>query len=93
MQPTGLHGVPGSDERLINHDLAPITGERKNWSSYSIFAMWMSDIHSVGGYTFAASRMPLCSSEDSDFGMCCAYCSATSGSMPKPMDSATMNWL
>ncbi|RZL46574.1 MAG: NCS1 family nucleobase:cation symporter-1, partial [Variovorax sp.] len=55
MQPTGLHGVPGSDERLINHDLAPITGERKNWSSYSIFAMWMSDIHSVGGYTFAAS--------------------------------------
>lgn len=55
MQPQGLHGVPGSDERLINHDLAPITGERKNWSSYSIFAMWMSDIHSVGGYTFAAS--------------------------------------
>ena len=55
MQPTGLHGVPGSDERLINHDLAPVTGERKNWSSYSIFAMWMSDIHSVGGYTFAAS--------------------------------------
>ena len=55
MQSTGLHGVPGSDERLINHDLAPVTGERKNWSSYSIFAMWMSDIHSVGGYTFAAS--------------------------------------
>lgn len=55
MQPTGLHGVPGSDERLINHDLAPVAGERKNWSSYSIFAMWMSDIHSVGGYTFAAS--------------------------------------
>ena len=55
MQPTGLHGVPGSDERLINHDLAPVAGERKNWSSYSIFAMWMSDIHSVGGYSFAAS--------------------------------------
>jgi NCS1 family nucleobase:cation symporter-1 len=55
MQPTALHGVPGSDDRLINHDLAPVTGERKNWSSYSIFAMWMSDIHSVGGYTFAAS--------------------------------------
>ena len=54
-QPPALHGVPGSDERLINHDLAPVTGERKNWSSYSIFAMWMSDIHSVGGYTFAAS--------------------------------------
>lgn len=55
MPSPALHGVPGADERLINHDLAPITGERKNWSSYSIFAMWMSDIHSVGGYTFAAS--------------------------------------
>ena len=55
MPTPALHGVPGSDERLINHDLAPVTGERKNWSSYSIFAMWMSDIHSVGGYTFAAS--------------------------------------
>ncbi|HSU21913.1 MAG TPA: NCS1 family nucleobase:cation symporter-1 [Variovorax sp.] len=55
MPSPALHGVPGSDERLINHDLAPVTGERKNWSSYSIFAMWMSDIHSVGGYTFAAS--------------------------------------
>jgi NCS1 family nucleobase:cation symporter-1 len=55
MPAQSLHGVPGSDPRLINHDLAPVTGERKNWSSYSIFAMWMSDIHSVGGYTFAAS--------------------------------------
>src|SRR5207244_12032150 len=24
-------------------------------TGYSIFAMWMSDVHSVGGYTFAAS--------------------------------------
>lgn len=49
------HGVPGADERLINEDLAPVTGARKTWSSYSVFAMWMSDVHSVGGYTFAAS--------------------------------------
>ena len=55
MHPTDLHGIPGADQRLINRDLAPVEGERKNWSSYSIFAMWMSDIHSVGGYTFAAS--------------------------------------
>lgn len=51
----GHHGVAGSDLRLINEDLAPVTGERKTWSSYSVFAMWMSDVHSVGGYTFAAS--------------------------------------
>ena len=25
------------------------------WGFFSIFAMWMSDVHSVGGYTFAAS--------------------------------------
>lgn len=40
------------NERLYNEDLAP-TKERK-WGTYSIFAMWMSDVHSVGGYTFAA---------------------------------------
>ncbi len=49
------HGIAGADERLINEDLAPVTGQRKTWSSYSVFAMWMSDVHSVGGYTFAAS--------------------------------------
>ncbi len=49
------HGVSGADDRLINEDLAPVTGVKKTWSSYSVFAMWMSDVHSVGGYTFAAS--------------------------------------
>ena len=49
------HAIPGADNRLINEDLAPATGAKKTWSSYSVFAMWMSDVHSVGGYTFAAS--------------------------------------
>jgi nucleobase:cation symporter-1, NCS1 family len=52
--------VPGdaalpTDERLHNHDLAPVPHDRRTWTGYSIFAMWMSDVHSVGGYTFAAS--------------------------------------
>ncbi|WP_213955426.1 MULTISPECIES: NCS1 family nucleobase:cation symporter-1 [unclassified Variovorax] len=51
----GDHGIRGADPRLINEDLAPVTGARKGWSYYSVFAMWMSDVHSVGGYTFAAS--------------------------------------
>ena len=38
--------------RLYNEDLAP-TRER-TWGTYSLFAMWMSDVHSIGGYTFAA---------------------------------------
>ncbi|WP_128000828.1 NCS1 family nucleobase:cation symporter-1 [Piscinibacter defluvii] len=47
--------LPGADPRLINEDLAPVPPDKRTWSSYSVFAMWMSDVHSVGGYTFAAS--------------------------------------
>ena len=47
--------LPGADPRLINEDLAPVPPDKRSWSSYSVFAMWMSDVHSVGGYTFAAS--------------------------------------
>jgi NCS1 family nucleobase:cation symporter-1 len=39
-------------ERLYNEDLAPI--EERTWSTYSLFCMWMADVHSIGGYTFAA---------------------------------------
>jgi nucleobase:cation symporter-1, NCS1 family len=47
--------VPNADSRLYNHDLAPIAPAGRSWGTFSIFAMWMSDVHSVGGYTFAAS--------------------------------------
>jgi cytosine/uracil/thiamine/allantoin permease len=40
---------------LYNHDLAPVAPAGRTWGVFSIFAMWMSDVHSVGGYTFAAS--------------------------------------
>ena len=54
--PYGPDGtIAGSDERLFNHDLAPVPRSKRTWTGYSIFAMWMSDVHSVGGYTFAAS--------------------------------------
>ncbi|AKM19313.1 putative allantoin permease [Geobacillus sp. 12AMOR1] len=39
-------------ERLYNEDLAP-PKERK-WGFFSLLSMWMSDVHSIGGYTFAA---------------------------------------
>jgi nucleobase:cation symporter-1, NCS1 family len=54
-RPRGLTAgyVPaGASPRLYNEDLAP-TAER-TWGTYSLFAMWMSDVHSIGGYTFAA---------------------------------------
>ncbi|MDR5833993.1 NCS1 family nucleobase:cation symporter-1 [Caballeronia sp. LZ034LL] len=47
--------IVNPDERLYNHDLAPVPRSKRTWNGYSIFAMWMSDVHSVGGYTFAAS--------------------------------------
>ena len=47
--------VAQTDERLYNHDLAPVPLNKRTWTGYCIFAMWMSDVHSVGGYTFAAS--------------------------------------
>jgi nucleobase:cation symporter-1, NCS1 family len=53
------HGIDGTteqvDARLHNRDLAPVPHDDRTWTGYSIFAMWMSDVHSVGGYTFAAS--------------------------------------
>src|SRR6202044_2334547 len=47
--------IPGADPKLYNHDLAPVAPAGRTWGVFSIFAMWMSDVHSVGGYTFAAS--------------------------------------
>lgn len=47
----------GVSNRLINDDLAP--DRVQSWSWYSIFAFWMSDVHSVGGYVFAASLFAL----------------------------------
>jgi NCS1 family nucleobase:cation symporter-1 len=47
--------ISGADPKLYNHDLAPVAPAGRTWGAFSIFAMWMSDVHSVGGYTFAAS--------------------------------------
>src|SRR5918994_31584 len=48
---------PGYDPRLTNEDLAPL--RRQTWGSYNIFAFWMSDVHSVGGYVTAGSLFAL----------------------------------
>jgi NCS1 family nucleobase:cation symporter-1 len=48
---------PGYDPSLTNKDLAPLT--RQSWSWYNIFAFWMSDVHSVGGYVTAGSLFAL----------------------------------
>ena len=50
--PSAAEVPAGFSPRLYNEDLAPAR-ERK-WGTWSLFCMWMSDIHSIGGYTFAA---------------------------------------
>ncbi|WDZ95607.1 NCS1 family nucleobase:cation symporter-1 [Herbaspirillum sp. WKF16] len=45
------------DARLTNADLAPL--KQQTWGAYNIFAFWMSDVHSVGGYVFAGSLFAL----------------------------------
>lgn len=45
------------DKRLANTDLAPL--KKQSWSWYNIFAFWMSDVHSVGGYVTAGSLFAL----------------------------------
>lgn len=46
---------PDADPSLYSPDLAPLAPAGRSWGVFSLFAMWMSDVHSVGGYTFAAS--------------------------------------
>jgi NCS1 family nucleobase:cation symporter-1 len=48
---------PGYAPRLTNEDLAPL--RKQSWGSYNIFAFWMSDVHSVGGYVTAGSLFAL----------------------------------
>lgn len=48
---------PEYDHRLANEDLAPLG--KQTWTSYNIFAFWMSDVHSVGGYITAGSLFAL----------------------------------
>lgn len=51
------HLPAGYSDRLYNEDLGPL--KDKNWNWYNIFAFWMSDVHSVGGYVFAGSLFAL----------------------------------
>src|SRR4051794_38908152 len=68
LEPLGVHDHKGAhesgalikpsyDPRLTNEDLAPL--KKQTWKSYSFFAFWMSDVHSVGGYVTAGSLFAL----------------------------------
>jgi len=48
---------PGYHPLLTNPDLAPL--KHQTWGQYNIFAFWMADVHSVGGYITAGSLFAL----------------------------------
>jgi NCS1 family nucleobase:cation symporter-1 len=48
---------PGASPRLFNEDLAP--ARERRWGTYSVFALWMSDVHNIGNYTFASGLFVL----------------------------------
>ena len=52
-----LEPPPGASPRLFNEDLAPARDRR--WGTYSVFALWMSDVHNIGNYTFASGLFVL----------------------------------
>ncbi|QIS03066.1 NCS1 family nucleobase:cation symporter-1 [Nocardia brasiliensis] len=55
---TPEHALPAEyHPRLTNADLAPLREQK--WGAYNIFAFWMSDVHSVGGYVTAGSLFAL----------------------------------
>lgn len=49
--------APVPDPRLTNEDLAP--AEKRTWKVFDLFALWMSDVHNLGNYTFAAGLLVL----------------------------------
>ena len=56
-QPAVSTAELGYHARLTNDDLKPLVPQ--TWSGYNIFAFWMSDVHSVGGYVTAGSLFAL----------------------------------
>lgn len=48
---------PEYHSKLWNEDLGPLLV--RTWGAYNIFAFWMSDVHSVGGYTTSGSLFVL----------------------------------
>lgn len=48
-----------ADSPHYNHDLAPVPLERRTWSTYNFFALWMGMAHNIPSYTLAASLVAL----------------------------------
>jgi NCS1 family nucleobase:cation symporter-1 len=47
------------DSRFYNEELAPVPVERRTWTTYNYFALWMGMAHNIPSYTLAASLIAL----------------------------------
>lgn len=50
---------PGVSPALYNVDLAPTAKEGRSWSAYSLFTLWVNDVHNLGNYSFAIGLFAL----------------------------------
>jgi NCS1 family nucleobase:cation symporter-1 len=57
LTPTPSPARLSHSDRLWNEDIRPV--RKQDWTVYNLFAMWMSSVHSVAGYVFAASLFTL----------------------------------
>jgi NCS1 family nucleobase:cation symporter-1 len=47
------------DSRFFNDELAPVPMEKRTWSTYNYFALWMGMAHNIPSYALAASLIAL----------------------------------
>jgi NCS1 family nucleobase:cation symporter-1 len=47
------------DSRFFNEELAPVPVEKRTWSTYNYFALWMGMAHNIPSYALAASLIAL----------------------------------
>ena len=49
----------GVSPALYNHDLAPTAKKGRSWGAYSLFTLWVNDVHNLGNYSFAIGLFTL----------------------------------
>lgn len=49
----------GVSPELYNADLAPTAKDGRSWGAYSLFTLWVNDVHNLGNYSFAIGLFAL----------------------------------
>jgi len=57
LDPADVRSLEGS--RFFNEELAPVAIEKRTWTTYNYFALWMGMAHNIPSYALAASLIAL----------------------------------